>query len=154
MVDEPTVGLDPEERIRFRQLMSGLGRDRIILLSTHIVADLGAGCRELALLDAGHIVFQGSPSKLLGLAEGRVFEVTTTMADAESLESRYEIVSSSVSGGQVTLRGVADGEQLPPSATAVAEPNLEESYIAFMAARGRTAAARQDAENAAEKEAT
>jgi ABC-type multidrug transport system ATPase subunit len=144
VVDEPTVGLDPEERIRFRQLMSGLGRDRTILLSTHIVADLGAGCRELALLDAGHIVFQGSPSQLLERAAGRVFEVTTAEADAAAIESQYEIVSSSVSGGQVTLRGVSDGGQLPRAATAVAEPNLEESYIAFMAARGRTSAARQD----------
>lgn len=146
VVDEPTVGLDPEERIRFRQMMSGLGRDRTILLSTHIVADVGAGCRELALLDAGRIVFQGSPSRLLGLAAGQVFEVTATMADAQAIESRYEIVSSSVSDGQVTLRGVAAREQLPPSATAVAEPNLEESYLAFMAARGRTSAARQDDE--------
>ncbi len=144
VVDEPTVGLDPEERIRFRQLMSALGRDRTILLSTHIVADLGAGCRELAILDAGRIVFQGSPSRLLGLAAGQVFEVTVPMADAEAIESRYEIVSSTVSAGQVTLRGVAEGEQLPSAAAAVAEPNLEESYLAFMAARGRTSAARQD----------
>jgi ABC-2 type transport system ATP-binding protein len=146
VVDEPTVGLDPEERIRFRQLMSGLGRDRTILLSTHIVADLGAGCRELALLDAGRIVFQGSPAQLLGLAAGRVFEVTAPTVEAEAIESRYEIVSRSTSGLQVTLRGVADGGQLPPSAVAIAEPTLEESYIAFMAARGRTSVARQEAE--------
>jgi ABC-type multidrug transport system ATPase subunit len=146
VVDEPTVGLDPEERIRFRQLMSGLGRDRTILLSTHIVADLGAGCREIALLDTGRIVFQGPPSGLIGRAAGQVFHVTATVAEAEAIESRYEIVSSSVAGGQVTLRGVADREQLPPSATTVSEPSLEESYIAFMAARGRTVAARQDAE--------
>ena len=144
VVDEPTVGLDPEERIRFRQLMSALGRDRTILISTHIVADLGAGCRELAILDAGRIVFQGPPSRLLGLAAGQVFEVTVSMADAEAIESRYEIVSSTVSAGQVTLRGVAEGEQRPAAAAAVAEPNLEESYLAFMAARGRTSAARQD----------
>ena len=143
VVDEPTVGLDPEERLRFRQLMSGLGRERTILLSTHIVADLGAGCREMALLDAGRIVFQGPPSELLVQAAGQVFEVTTSLADSETIESRYEVVSSSVAGGQVTLRGVADGDQLPPAATAVAEPTLEESYIAFMVARGRTAAARQ-----------
>ena len=143
VVDEPTVGLDPEERIRFRQLMSGLGRERTILLSTHIVADLGAGCREIALLDAGRIAFQGPPSKLLGLAAGQVFEVTVELAGAEAIESRHEIVSSSVSDGQVTLRGVAGGQPLPPAAAPVAEPTLEESYIAFMAARGRTAEARQ-----------
>jgi ABC-type multidrug transport system ATPase subunit len=146
VVDEPTVGLDPQERIRFRQLMSGLGRERTILLSTHIVADLGAGCRELALLDGGHVVFQGPPADLLARAAGRVFEVTVPMADAESIESRHEIVSSSVSDGRVTLRGVTADGQIPTAATTVAEPNLEEGYLAFMAARGRTSAARQDAE--------
>lgn len=149
VVDEPTVGLDPEERIRFRQLMTGLGRDRTILLSTHIVADLGAGCREIALLDAGRIVFQGPPAELIGLAAGKVFHVTTSLEEAEALEQRHDIVSSSVSRGRVTLRGVTDGE-LPGSATVVPEPNLEESYIAFMAARGRTAAATQDDETPAE----
>jgi ABC-type multidrug transport system ATPase subunit len=147
VVDEPTVGLDPQERIRFRQLMSGLGRDRTILLSTHIVADLGAGCRELALLDAGRVVFQGSPSELLGRAAGRLFDVTVPMADAAAIESRHEIVSSSVADGRVTLRGVTADGHVPPSATTVAEPSLEEGYLAFMAERGRTAAARQDAES-------
>lgn len=153
VVDEPTVGLDPEERIRFRQLMSGLGRERTILLSTHIVADLGAGCREIALLDAGRIAFQGPPSRLVGLAAGQVFEVTAELAGAEAIESRHEIISSSVSDGQVTLRGVAGGQALPPAAAPVAEPTLEESYIAFMAARGRTEAARQQAGAAPEGEA-
>ena len=149
VVDEPTVGLDPEERIRFRQLMTVLGRDRTILLSTHIVADLGAGCREIALLDAGRTVFQGSPSELIRRAAGSVFEVATTSAEAEVLESRYEIVSARVSLGQVTLRGVTGGNPLPATATVVAEPNLEESYLAFMATRGRTEAARQDDEHTA-----
>jgi ABC-type multidrug transport system ATPase subunit len=146
VVDEPTVGLDPQERIRFRQLMSGLGRERTILLSTHIVADLGAGCRELALLDGGRVVFQGPPAELLARAAGRVFEVTVPAAEASAVEGRHEIVSTSASDGFVTLRGVAPDGQVPPSASIVAEPNLEEGYLAFMAARGRTAAARQEAE--------
>ena len=148
VVDEPTVGLDPEERIRFRQLMSGLGRDRTILLSTHIVADVGAGCREIALLDAGQIVFQGPPPELLVKAAGQVFELTTSAADADAAELRYEIVSRSASNGQVTLRGVAGPDGLPPESRPVEEPTLEESYIAFMAARGRSSAARQDEESA------
>ena len=143
VVDEPTVGLDPEERIRFRQLMSGLGRERTILLSTHIVADLGAGCREIALLDAGRIVFRGPPAELLGRAAGDVFEITTTAAEAKTIEGRYEVVSTTVSGNRVTLRGVTGGKRLPPGATAVAEPNLEEGYLAFMAARGRGESSRQ-----------
>ena len=61
VVDEPTVGLDPEERLHFRQLMTKLGQDRIIVLSTHIVADLGSGCSDIALIDRGRVEFRGSP---------------------------------------------------------------------------------------------
>ena len=147
VVDEPTVGLDPEERIRFRKLMADIGRERTILLSTHIVADLGAACREIALLDGGQIVFQGPPPELLALAKGRVFEITTSSAEAEALESRHEVVSRSIANGKVTLRCVSEGRERPPSATVVEEPTLEESYMAFMAERGRTTAARQDDEH-------
>lgn len=148
VVDEPTVGLDPEERIRFRKLMTSLGRDRTILLSTHIVADLGGACREIALLDAGRIIFQGPPAQLVAQAVGRVFEVIATEAEFEAFEQDYDIVSSNVAEGRITLRGVSADDRLPPAATAVAEPTLEESYMAFMAARGRTSAARQDEEDA------
>ena len=75
IVDEPTVGLDPEERLRFRQLMASLGRDRTIVLSTHIVADLGSGCRNLALIDSGKIVFRGGPIDLVAQAKGTVFKI-------------------------------------------------------------------------------
>ena len=147
IVDEPTVGLDPEERMRFRQVMARLGQDRTILLSTHIVADLGGGCREMALLDAGRVVFQGAPSKLLGDAQGKVFELTTTADGAAQVEANYEIVSRSTTADGVALRGVtANG--LPDGANAVESPTLEEAYLTFMAARGRSDAARQDEEAA------
>lgn len=145
IVDEPTVGLDPEERMRFRQVMARLGRDRTILLSTHIVADLGGGCSEIALLDGGRIEFQASPDALLQRAVGRVFEVTVGTDAAERLEQDYEIVSRTVTPSGVTVRGVsADG--LPDGASPVAKPTLEEGYLAFMAARGRTDAAREGQE--------
>ena len=143
IVDEPTVGLDPEERMRFRQVMTRLGRDRTILLSTHIVADLGGGCQEMALLDGGRVVFQGPPSELLERAMGRVFEITAEAAVAERVEGEYEVVSRSSGADGVTLRGVtANG--MPDGASAVDTPTLEEAYLAFMAARGRSEAARQD----------
>ena len=149
IVDEPTVGLDPEERMRFRQLMNQLGRDRTILLSTHIVADLGGGCREMALLDGGRIEFQGPPADLLERAVGRVFEVTAGSVAAERIEGDYEIVSRAVTGTEVTLRGVtANG--MPEGAKPVETATLEEAYLAFMAARGRSEAARQDDEAPAE----
>ena len=146
VVDEPTVGLDPEERIRFRQLMAEIGRDRTILLSTHIVADLGAACREIALLDGGGIVFQGPPADLVAAAAGKVFTVATSLEVSERIELEHEVVSRTIRDGSVVLRGVAVGD-LPADATPVEEPTLEESYMAFMAARGRSAAARPDADS-------
>lgn len=146
IVDEPTVGLDPEERIRFRRVMADLGKDRTILLSTHIVADLGAACREIALLDAGEIVFQGAPSDIVARAAGRVFEVNAEGASADALEADYEIVSTSEMDGRLALRGVSADSKLPAGASVVAEPTLEEAYMAFMAARGRSSAARQEDE--------
>lgn len=145
IVDEPTVGLDPEERMRFRQVMARLGRDRTILLSTHIVADLGGGCSEIALLDGGRIEFQDSPDALLQRAVGRVFEVTVGTDAAERLEQDYEIVSRTVTPSGVTVRGVS-ADSLPDGASPVAKPTLEEGYLAFMAARGRTDAAREGQE--------
>ncbi|MDE0191272.1 MAG: ATP-binding cassette domain-containing protein [Gammaproteobacteria bacterium] len=149
IVDEPTVGLDPEERMRFRQLMNQLGRDRTILLSTHIVADLGGGCREMALLDGGRVEFQGTPESLLQRAVGRVFEVSTDAAAAERIEGEYEIVSRAVTGTEITLRGVS-ANGMPDGGKPVDAPTLEEAYLAFMAARGRSEAARQDDESPAE----
>ena len=128
--------------------MLRFGAKRTILLSTHIVADLGAACREVALLDTGTIVFQGPPAELVSRAAGAVFEVNADGDAIETFEAKYDIVSTNVSGNTVTLRGVS-AEGLPEGATPVAEPSLEEAYMAFMAARGRSSAARQDEEPAA-----
>jgi len=143
IVDEPTVGLDPEERIRFRNVMTSLGRDRTILLSTHIVADLGGACREIALLDKGHIIFQGPPSELISEATGHVFQLAVNEASLDDIESRYDIVSTTVASSIITLRGITGDNELPENAELVTEPSLEEAYMAFMAARGRSSAARQ-----------
>ena len=132
IVDEPTVGLDPEERIRFRQLMGAIGRDRTVLLSTHIVGDLGAACREIALLDHGRISFKGQPKELVAAARDRVFEMETGLETAENIELNYEIVSRRTSGDQVLLRGIAP-EVIPEGSRPVQEPTLEEAYMAFMA---------------------
>jgi ABC-type multidrug transport system ATPase subunit len=143
VVDEPTVGLDPEERIRFRQLMARLGQERTIILSTHIVADLGAGCHDLALLDAGKVIFRGSPVELLARAKGQVFEVPGPAGEGVP-EGEFEVVSSSSRDGQKVYRIVAEKGVVPDGAREVEEVTLEEGYLAFMTARGRGAAAVQD----------
>lgn len=142
VVDEPTVGLDPEERLRFRRLMSELGEHRTILLSTHIVADLGAACRDLAIIDRGEIVFRGSPTELVEGARGRVFEVVTSVDGEEGLVDTFEIVSRTREGVGIRLRGVVIGDAAPPAGAEEAGGiTLEEAYLAFMGARGRTEAA-------------
>jgi ABC-type multidrug transport system ATPase subunit len=137
VVDEPTVGLDPQERLRFRKLMANLGQDRTIVLSTHIVADLGSSCHDMALIDAGKIVFRGNPADLVQRAEGRVFEIKVAAGEADRLAAEYEVVSRSHEGEEVTMRAVSSDGRVPAGATTIADPTLEEAYLAFMAARGR-----------------
>lgn len=142
VVDEPTVGLDPEERLRFRRLMGELAQSRVIVLSTHIVADLGGSCQDLALIDAGKLVFRGSPRELVRQAEGRVFEAVLPIGGDERLDARrFEVVSRVPEGVGIRVRVVASDGQAWPGAEPVAEPTLEEGYLAFMAARGRAAVA-------------
>jgi len=139
VMDEPTVGLDPEERLRFRQMMSTLGKDRAIILSTHIVADLGSTCSRLALIHTGKLEFSGSPTELLALAEGRVFEIVASPGLMDRLEERehFEIVAQMFRDGKSILRGV-DGVGSPdPTAVAVDNITLEEAYLAFTLNQGR-----------------
>ena len=132
IVDEPTVGLDPEERIRFRNVLSDLGLDRTVLLSTHIVADLGGACKEIALLDAGKVVFQGPPRELVQAALGRVFQSSITEAELDPFEEKYVLVSTHVASNKIIVRGIANKNEIPKNAEQVTEPTLEESYLAFM----------------------
>lgn len=147
IVDEPTVGLDPEERLRFRRLMAELARERTIILSTHIVADLGSSCRDLALIDNGKIVFRGSPQKLLEHAGKHVFEMQADRArEATLVAEGVEIVSRIADGAVNRIRAVAADGSIPAGATPVAEPTLEEGYLGFMASRGRAEVARSEGE--------
>jgi len=140
IVDEPTVGLDPEERLRFRQLMAELGRDRAIVLSTHIVADLGAGCSDLALLHRGKVEFRGSPAELVARAAGKVIEVAVPDAAEAEVAEHLEIVArGSAEDGRVALRGVVKDGRTPHGARTVDDITLEEAYLAFMVERGRHA---------------
>ena len=141
VVDEPTVGLDPEERLRFRQLMATLSKDRIIVLSTHIVADLGSSCNDLALIDAGKIVYRGGPAELVTRAKSQVFQLDADGNAEAGLGPGIEIVSRTREGDKTRIRGVSADGKLPEGARPVDNPTLEESYLSFMAARGRVEAA-------------
>ncbi len=132
IVDEPTVGLDPEERIHFRQMMAKLGQNRIILLSTHIVGDLGAGCHDMALINHGKVEFRGSPLDLINRSKGSVFRLSMPREKELEITDSIEIVSRAEAGNQVVIRAVSKRGQIPEGAQQVSDPTLEEAYLAFM----------------------
>ena len=139
IIDEPTVGLDPEERVRFRNLLSDLSREeKIIILSTHIVGDISSTCARIALLDEGEVVFSGPPGELVERTRGKVWNVTALPEEMDAVKLRYPVVSSVPSITGYELRLVADAVADRPAA--VVEPNLEDAYVYFMDSAERRAA--------------
>ncbi len=130
VVDEPTTGLDPEERIRFRNLLADMSHeDLIIILSTHIVGDISSTCTDMAMLDKGNVVFKDSPDKLIDMARGHVWKVKVPDSDLENIKQRYPVVSTiqSENGWEVDI--VSD--KLEKYAGTQIEPGLEHAYIHF-----------------------
>jgi ABC-2 type transport system ATP-binding protein len=127
IVDEPTAGLDPEERIRFRNLLADLGGNRTVLLSTHIVEDIAQTCQRLAVLQRGQVRFQGTIADLLRAARGHVWQITTTGAKPTG---DCAVVAMQHHGSLVTYRIV--GTPPPGSQASPVEPGLEDGYIWLM----------------------
>ena len=131
IVDEPTTGLDPEERIRFRNLLSTIStRDVIIILSTHIVGDISSTCDNMALLNSGKLAFSGSPEQLVKEAEGNVWLIKATEKEYLEINDKYPVITTIPSDNGWEMQVVADeingyyGKQI--------EPNLEHAYVYFM----------------------
>lgn len=135
IVDEPTTGLDPEERVRFRNLLADLSvKDMIILLSTHIVGDISSTCANVALLNAGKIVFDGSPDELISAAKGKVWKVSAGVEESDRLKEKYPVISTVPSDNGYELRLVA--EDISVKGAVPVDPNLEDAYIFFMKSLG------------------
>ncbi len=131
VVDEPTTGLDPEERIRFRNILSELSqKEVIIILSTHIVGDISSVCRDLALLSSGSLKYNGSPEALVEKAKGHVWQVQTSGMEYEMLKEKYAVTSTIPSAEGWEIQLVGDKLDLP-TATEI-DPNLEHAYVYFM----------------------
>jgi ABC-type multidrug transport system ATPase subunit len=131
VIDEPTAGLDPEERVRFRNLLTDLSaQERVILLSTHIVGDISSTCSRIALLKEGKVVFNGPPEDLADKARGKVWRVNVASPYLDSVKLKYPVISSVPSEDGYQIRLVADRYEEGP-AEAV-EPNLEDAYVDFM----------------------
>ncbi len=129
IVDEPTAGLDPEERIRFRNLLAELSGDRVVLLSTHIVEDIGQVCRDMAVLDRGEVRFRGSPADLIAAARGMVWQITSP--DGRKPDNSLTVVSTLHLARGVQYRVVGRPGTDYPDAQAV-QPSLEDGYICLM----------------------
>ncbi len=128
IVDEPTVGLDPEERVRFRSALSDLAGDRLVLLSTHIVSDLESVADRIALLDRGRLLAFESPESLLAAAQGRVWEWVVAGDALPALRERYAVSGAVRRADGVHVRAVADAA--PDPAARHVEPTLEDAYLA------------------------
>lgn len=135
VVDEPTIGLDPEERLRFRNLLADLSRgERIIILSTHIVGDISSTCTDMAMLHKGSLVYQGAPETLVEEARGHAWAIETDDAGLLELKERFPVVATipTVRGWEVQV--VCDN---PEGYDAIpVEPNLEHAYIHFLEGNG------------------
>ena len=130
IVDEPTVGLDPEERIRFRGILGRLSSDRAILISTHIVGDISSTCKDLAILNGGQLIFRGSPSDLISKVDGKTWQIRVDEPHFEKLSRVFQVVTVNVEGDRLSIRMVGDGE--PPADAKAVAPNLEDAYLYFM----------------------
>ena len=137
VIDEPTTGLDPEERVKFRGLLSDLsGEDRIIILSTHIVGDISSTCSRVALLNSGDIAFHDTPEELVNTAKGKVWTMEASQSELDQLKENFAVISSVPSKGGYEIRVVAD--DLKGRESAPADPNLEDAYVYFIQSIGYT----------------
>ena len=131
IVDEPTAGLDPEERVRFRNLLSDLSGNRIVILSTHIVSDVEATATHIALIRKGQLIQHATPEELLNHVEGKVWEWTVSSAELTALKQQYLISGTIRRSDGVRVRAVSD-TQPAPQAQCVA-PRLEDAYLDYVA---------------------
>lgn len=130
IVDEPTAGLDPEERVRFRNLLCEVAEDKIIILSTHIVGDIEATCENIAVLDEGCLKFAGTVNELLLEASGKIYTAEISRVDLERVKEKYIVTSMITKGSKAEIRFIA---KTKPFEEAVGvEPNVEDAYLYLM----------------------
>ncbi len=128
IVDEPTAGLDPAERNRFLNLLSSIGRDVTVILSTHIVEDVRELCPRMAIIAAGEVLLEGSPAETLAALHGKIWsKVVTTDDELRSLESELKVISSHLVAGQHEIRVYADSS--PGDGFRSVDSGLEDVYF-------------------------
>ena len=130
LLDEPTAGLDPEERNRFLNLLSDIGENKVVILSTHIVDDVTNLCPNMAIINKGRIVSEGKPGDLISELSGSIWTKTVDRSAVEDHKSRHTVISSHLYAGQYKLHVLANAD--PGDGFEAQEPNLEDVYFSTL----------------------
>lgn len=133
IVDEPTAGLDPAERNRFYNLLSHLGENTIVILSTHIVEDVSTLCSRFAIICQGEVLYSGEPDGAIEALNGKIYSRMIPKDDIGEYRKKYPIISTQLKGGQLYIRTLLDAD--PGDGFAPAAPNLEDVYFSNIATR-------------------
>jgi ABC-type multidrug transport system ATPase subunit len=133
IVDEPTAGLDPEERVRFHNLLAGIGENVIVILSTHIVSDVSDLCGRMAIINKGRVLLTGQPLELVAALDGRVWQKAVARDELEATKAAYPVISTRLLAGRTLVSVVADAA--PGGGFAPAAATLEDVYFAAIAGR-------------------
>jgi ABC-type multidrug transport system ATPase subunit len=137
IVDEPTAGLDPEERVRFRNLLSDLGGERLVILSTHIVSDIESIATGIAVMREGSLIAHATPEETLRSAEGKVWEAIIPSEEFERQRSGLRVSAAVRKSDGIHARLV--GTSAPVAGALPVEPGLEEAFLLLMSPEGKAA---------------
>jgi len=133
IVDEPTAGLDPEERVRFLNLLSEIGEESVVILSTHIVEDVEELCSRLAIIDRGEILLTSEPLRAIDELRGRIWRRTVTKGELTALEARLNVISTKLLAGRTIVHVLADAS--PGAEFDPVEPDMKDVYFSVMSRR-------------------
>ncbi len=130
VVDEPTAGLDPRERIRFRNLLVELSRERVVLFSTHIIEDISSSCSHVAVLNEGRLFYFGEPAKMVDIAAGKIWQVLLTPAEFDAFQQKHRVVHHIRVGEHIRVRCLSETRPHPGAENT--RPTLEDAYLTLL----------------------
>jgi ABC-2 type transport system ATP-binding protein len=128
IVDEPTAGLDPNERNRFLNLLGEIGEQIVVILSTHIVEDVRELCNSMAIINKGEVMLSGAPNDVIRQIEGKIWKKTVAKTDLASYQAQHHVISTRLVGGKPVIHVLSDAQ--PDSDFASVEADLEDVYFA------------------------
>jgi ABC-type multidrug transport system ATPase subunit len=130
IVDEPTAGLDPAERVRFLNLLSEIGEDSVVILSTHIVEDVSELCRRMAIIDRGEILLEAEPQRAIDELRGRIWRRIVSRMELSAIEAELPVISTKLLAGRTIVHVYADTS--PGATFDPVEPGLDDVYFSVM----------------------